>query len=197
MSDYKTLVQKALDTYKPFARSIEKVAIEWLERNLKVDVSDRYRTRAGTCAWTHDRHSGDILSMKVVFGTAVLTEDSMYQTVAHEVAHAVAIVSKQDKGHGWIWQAICKKMGGNGQQYHKLPVVKNKVKRVCIVCDGKPLYVTPKNYEGVKYSPRYTFMGTVQIDMNERKFRWIQKSVAFNSCIGGPKLRSGAELVEG
>jgi predicted SprT family Zn-dependent metalloprotease len=193
MSDYKSLVQKALDTYKPHANVIEQVAIKWLERNLKVEVSDRYRTRAGACVWRHCNET--ILTMKVVFGTKVLTPEVAYETVAHEVAHAVAIISEQDKEHDEIWQAICKKMGGTGKQYHTLPIVKNKVKRVCIVGEGKEHYVTMNTYATIKYNPKYTFVGIVGIDLNEKKFHWVQRSVA-NVSVSGPKLKNGFALIE-
>jgi len=42
-------------------------------------------------------------------------EDGLVETMLHEIAHAIA--GEDDRGHGRVWQAACRRIGGTPNTY--------------------------------------------------------------------------------
>lgn len=80
----------------------------------------------------------------------------MNDTVPHEVAHMVAYgvsrrTGKRLQPHGYEWQAICRKLGGNAKRCHSFQV-EEKVKPhryVCLKC-GKVHDVSPRKSNSIQ-----------------------------------------------
>jgi predicted SprT family Zn-dependent metalloprotease len=89
-------------------------------------------------------------------------EESVYNTIIHELAHLIAFKVYMDKGHGYMWKMVHSALGGNAQRTADseetgLTIKKNKVKRIILEKNGKEYKATVKLYN--RCPEAYTRMG--------------------------------------
>ena len=78
-------------------------------------------------------------------------DDSIYNTITHEIAHLVAFHLYKDNGHGRMWKLVHSIMEGNSQRLANAEEtsykpMSNRVKRVILEKGGKEYKTTPNRY---------------------------------------------------
>ena len=111
---------------------------------------------AENCIWL----SYDLFSQDKNF------DEAFYNTVTHEIAHILAPPTRSFTGrrsvHGHEWEAMHRKLGGNGQRCHQMETVscQRQAKLVPMACPkcGKPIMLSPvrarRAAAGTKYFHR-------------------------------------------
>lgn len=120
-----------------------------LLRKVPVEINYRMRTCGGRCQYKRNRYTGMAYEISVDINydyASRATEEQVYNTVAHELAHAYHILLTQSTDHGGHWQRIHIAMGGTAERCHKVEVQKNTVHRhqVKDMTDGKTYTVSTR-----------------------------------------------------
>lgn len=100
------------------------------------------------------------------------SDDAVYNTVTHELAHFIACRVYNCKGHGMMWKYVHTNLGGtaarctNAQEHGYVPV-RNVIKRVILERGGKEFKITLARWNKQKYGIEangYKYLRTVKID---------------------------------
>lgn len=133
------------------------------------ELNNRYRTISGRAFAT--KLCNKIFNYKIVFNASMLqtlSDEEIYKIVSHELSHIVAFhVNCFD--HGYRWQTIDQAMGGSGEKYHSLKVVKNVVKRYTIkdLRTNKEYKISTRMYNQISH-----LVGSVYMLMNVSKLNY-------------------------
>lgn len=78
-------------------------------------------------------------------------EESVYNTITHEIAHLVAFRLYNDRGHGRMWKHVHHMLGGTAERLADpketgFKSKSNRVKRVILEKGGKEYKTTPNRY---------------------------------------------------
>jgi predicted SprT family Zn-dependent metalloprotease len=96
-------------------------------------------------------------------------EESVYDTITHELAHLIAFKVYKDRGHGYMWKMVHRELGGSAERTANreetgMPVKRNKVKRVILERNGKEYHTTINRYTGREHMfVGFTYLRTVII----------------------------------
>jgi predicted SprT family Zn-dependent metalloprotease len=100
------------------------------------------------------------------------SEDAVYNTVTHELAHFIAYKLYHCKGHGMMWKYVHANLGGTAERctkaenYGYVPV-RNVIKRVVLEKGGKEFKITLARWHKQRYgieAAGYKYVRTVKID---------------------------------
>jgi SprT protein len=103
------------------------------------------------------------------------TDDAVWNTITHEVAHALA---GHEAGHGWKWQQIHRELGGNGQRLATNDYyIGGEKPKALIESKHKPAYIglcpNGHTHYRYKYPTRTTTCGQCSRRYDERyKITW-------------------------
>lgn len=75
-------------------------------------IDRRSRKTRGWCE--HNLRTGGGVIAVASFAIEYGSDDETFDTVTHEIAHAIC---GPDEGHGPLWQAMHRSLGGNGERY--------------------------------------------------------------------------------
>jgi len=100
------------------------------------------------------------------------SEEIVYNTVTHELAHFISMFHFHSSGHTPMWKRVHMSLGGSAQRctdaaaggYH---AVRNVVKRVIVGREGKEYRCTPKRWTNQQYfleSRGYKYLRTVRVN---------------------------------
>lgn len=95
---------------------------------------------------------------------AILTynEDMTKNTIPHEVAHLVCFDQRTDKGHGFVWKSVCRRLGGDDSRTHDMTLTPAKVvesRRVDYkLPSGRICRVGPKHHKQIQAGRMDMFM---------------------------------------
>lgn len=150
-----TLINKAYLT-------IKEQRPEWyaLITDIKWSVNSRMKRTLGRARMNQLLAYYAIEISENYFNTA--TEDGIYNTVVHEIAHIIAYRAYKDPGHGHMWRTVFTILGGNGERCAKpgengYQAARNRVKRIILEKNGKEFKITPNRYN--RYPEAYTRAG--------------------------------------
>lgn len=110
-------------------------ALKRMTDHLTVKINPRFRTKGGVCRWQYFPRINAIISLDIeISGHFIknLTEDAVFDVLAHELAHAFEFIKRNHSDHGPMWQQYCLAFGGNGKSTHDEEVKHNKVKRIVV-----------------------------------------------------------------
>lgn len=97
-------------------------------------IDRRSRRTHGWCE--HNRRTGGGRIAVAAFTIAYGDDDELFDTVTHELSHALC---GPDEGHGPLWQATHRSLGGNGERYARaIPgAPKGKYEATCPACNKR------------------------------------------------------------
>lgn len=174
-TQYIHLVQKAIQHH----RDANGRFYDW--DRLTVNLDTGMRTTGGICRFFPRDNKCVIGLNKQLFET--LSDDERFEIVAHEMGHAVCMLTGLLKaGHGYEWEHANRLLGGHPKRCHNHDVKHNIVRRFVVLDIAKnaltifkpALYKklqwlwTTGHDTGKKFSP----IGCVAVDRNTRTYRW-------------------------
>jgi predicted SprT family Zn-dependent metalloprotease len=155
------MVHKALqriDTYnKDWFRTVS--SITWL-------INTNMRRNLGLA---HIRHNIIYLSGDYV---ANASDESLMDTITHELAHFIAWHHYKDRGHGWRWKSVHMALGGTASRTAKVgelnyKIRRNRVRKVVCEKNGREAVCSYGRWKRERVQilqAGYTYLRTVQID---------------------------------
>lgn len=125
-------------------------------RSIPFSINTRMRTKGGVCSYLRQRSDGKISNIKIEICyqyALVATEEEIYNTVAHELAHAYELILTGKTDHGILWQKIHTSMGGTAERCHTVDVQRNQVQRHKILDrrDGKIYVLTTRRWNKISF----------------------------------------------
>ena len=118
---------------------VAEFAIELIEEHLpggdwSFTIDRRSRRTHGWCE--HNRCTGGGVIGVSAFIIEHASDDEIFDTVTHELAHALC---GPDEGHSVHWSLVHKELGGNGERYARaIPgAPKGKYEATCPACDKR------------------------------------------------------------
>ena len=118
---------------------VAEFAIELIEEHLpggdwSFTIDRRSRRTHGWCE--HNRRTGGGVIGVSAFIIEHASDDEIFDTVTHELAHALC---GPDEGHSVHWSLVHKELGGNGERYARaIPgAPKGKYEATCPACDKR------------------------------------------------------------
>ena len=133
-------LQSLLPVITPKEREIAEFTLALIDEYLpysdgdwSVTIDRRSRRQHGYCE--HNRRTGGGVIGIAAFIIEHASDDEIFDTVTHEVAHAIC---GPDEGHGILWQNVHKELGGNGERYARaIPgAPKGKYRADCPACEA-------------------------------------------------------------
>lgn len=112
---------------------------------------DSSKRRAGVCSYSRKTKCGYIgLSHKL---TVSMVWEDVWETITHEVAHAIDYDRRGTSDHSWAWKQIHRELGGNGERCYESEQVINPDYNYISYCekcqkDIGGFYKQPKRLEG-------------------------------------------------
>ncbi len=97
-------------------------------KNTPWNVSNRM-TRSGGIAKAKINKDGILFDFKMSFSKPILenaSEEELYNTVTHELAHIIDYSKRNDSNHDTKWQLISLALGGKANRCHKMVVAPRK-----------------------------------------------------------------------
>lgn len=110
-------------------------ALKRMTDHLTVKINPRFRTKGGVCRWKYFPRINAIIQLDIeISGHFIknLSEDKVFDVLAHELAHAFQFIKCYHSDHGPMWRQYCLAFGGNGKSTHDEEVKHNKVKRIVL-----------------------------------------------------------------
>jgi len=149
------MIAKAIGLLEKSARYNDPHLITLL-RQVPVTINTRLRTKGGLIRYRKQPYTGMVSGIQIEINydyCTRTTEEVVYNTVAHELAHGYHLLLTQDTDHGSMWRNIHHAMGGTGEAYHNVEVQKNKVQRHKIVDarNGKVYTVSTRRWNQLRY----------------------------------------------
>ena len=146
--------------------------------DFEVVMNGRLRRCSGRCH--HWPATGRILLEFSVPLFRVLPVEEIRDTVIHELAHAICMRNKTDKGHGAAFKRMCRLMGGSGERCLDVAdgmVKRNLIKRWVLTkrSDPSKLFIrTRKAADDFPYAHKDALLlGVIQVDTNKKTVKWL------------------------
>jgi hypothetical protein len=124
------------------------------------EMNSRLRRVLGKAKMNYRMNSYTI-QLNSVYASTV-AEDSLYDTIVHELAHIIAYRIYHDTGHGSYWRTVFLLLGGSGNRCAKpgeggYMAERNRIKRIILEKGGKEYKITPNRYN--RCPEAYTRLG--------------------------------------
>jgi predicted SprT family Zn-dependent metalloprotease len=147
-------------------------ALKRMTDHLTVKINPRFRTKGGTCRWKYFPKINAIIQLDIeISGHFIknLSEDKVFEVLAHELAHAFEFIKRSHSDHGPLWRQYCLAFGGNGDSTHNEEVKHNKVKRIVLedMRTGKQYKMTQRRaIRLMAWCPHYKKVSEYILDRN-------------------------------
>lgn len=150
--------------------------------DITISLNTRMRTIGGRCRINILNSKCIIHLNKQLFDT--ISDEEKYDTISHELAHAMCFVYKLGRNHDYGWQIVHREMGGSSSRTHDNIVIGNKVRKVLVKYEGRLSAISPQKAR--KYLSMSVFdkhfnrmvlekIGEIQMDRNNRTLKWLEK----------------------
>lgn len=92
--------------------------------------------------------------------------DHIYrETLPHELAHIICFFTRWDRGHGARWRSVCRRLGGNGETYHREAVVYAKGETyVYTSSTGQEIRLSERRHRRVQAGATFIYRGLGRLD---------------------------------
>lgn len=132
--------------------------------NISFSINMRKRTTAGVCF-----HHKLTKRIRLEFSHSVfssIVSKSQYNTVVHELAHAIQFFYRHTSHHDSEFYSICDRMNGEASRCHSYNVKRNVVKRFKIIDNdtGRLHTCTTRTFNVIKNNPKYKLVSVRSYD---------------------------------
>lgn len=161
-----------------WARAADRLGCRLPECRVRVDLEG---LAAGRCLFTRGR---GIPAVTLRFNARSLTEpwlldDTLAETVPHEVAHgAIGVWAQQQRRrvrpHGPEWLALCRALGGSGRTTHELPLKRARRHREYEyrLDDGRCIWLGPVQHRRLQEGRARYFHRRLAVAPKAHTGRW-------------------------
>lgn len=118
--------------------------------NLNIDLTVRVDLRGSKIAGQAQRKLGRYIVRLNPLFCQQFPEDTLKETIPHEVAHIVAFALKQDDGHGPKWKRIAQSLGCSGNRCHDHTIIDPRKETYMVVFPcGKKIEIGKIRYNRI------------------------------------------------
>ena len=130
------------------------------------DINTRARRRFGSCNYTKKQ------IQLCAYACDTVTLDDVIDTIKHEFAHAISKEVYKERGHGYIWKKVAKKIGANGKGCSKSIDDKVYTEYVLVFEDNGNIYHVDNLHRMTKrYKDAYHFNDGIVNDIYMRNHK--------------------------